>query len=113
MKLGRVKRVSAPNPRHLPLIAVTAGEPAGIGPDLCAMLARDTLPARIVVIADRDLLAQRAETIGIALELVEFEASRVTPHVPGRLAIRHVPLETHTTAGVLDPANSRYVLRTL
>ena len=113
MKLGRIKRVSAPNPDDLPLIAVTAGEPAGIGPDLCAMLARETLPARIVVIADRDLLARRAERLGMALELVECEEARVAPHVPGRLAIRHVPLETHATAGVLDPANSRYVLRTL
>ncbi|HUP95003.1 MAG TPA: 4-hydroxythreonine-4-phosphate dehydrogenase PdxA [Burkholderiales bacterium] len=100
-------------PDHLPLIAVTAGEPAGIGPDLCAMLAREALPARIVVIADRDLLAQRAAQIGVALELVEFDEAAVSLHESGRLAIRHVPLETHVTPGALDPANSSYVLRTL
>ena len=111
MKLGRDKQASVPTAR-LPLIAVTAGEPAGIGPDLCAMLAREALPARIVVIADRDLLAQRAKQLGAALKLVEFDAG-VALHEPGRLAIRHVPLETHVTPGELDPANSSYVLRTL
>ena len=77
------------------------------------MLARETLPARIVAIADRDLLVQRAKQIGLNLDVVDFdEASAALPE-PGHLAVRHVPLATHATAGVLDPANSRYVLRTL
>jgi 4-hydroxythreonine-4-phosphate dehydrogenase len=77
------------------------------------MLAREALSARIVVIADRALLAQRAQQIGLALELVEFDEKSAEVPEPGRLAVRHVPLETHAIAGTLAPANSRYVLRTL
>ncbi|MBI3524791.1 MAG: 4-hydroxythreonine-4-phosphate dehydrogenase PdxA [Betaproteobacteria bacterium] len=79
---------------RLPVIAVTSGEPAGIGPDLCLMLARRGFPARIVVIGDRELLAQRAQQLG-------FE--------PGKLEIRHVALRAPCTPGLLDPANAVYV----
>jgi 4-hydroxythreonine-4-phosphate dehydrogenase len=71
-----------------PVIALTSGEPAGIGPELCVMAARQALPARIVAIGDRALLAG-------------------CPH------IEHVPLERPRTPGKLDPANGRYVLRVL
>jgi 4-hydroxythreonine-4-phosphate dehydrogenase len=94
-------------------IAVTAGEPAGIGPDLCIQLTREPLPAPIVVIADRELLAQRAAALGIAVEIVDFDAERPSAARPGELAVWHVPLAAPVRAGALDPANSRYVLRTL
>jgi 4-hydroxythreonine-4-phosphate dehydrogenase len=93
----------------LPLIAVTAGEPAGIGPDLCAMIAERRFPARIVVIADETLLHTRARKLGRA---------ETTPGFAGRdtaaaFSVLHVPLKTPAAAGRLDPANSAYVLRTL
>lgn len=94
-----------------PLVAVTAGEPAGIGPDLCVMLAAQPLPARIVVVADRDLLAQRARLLGRDVKLVDFNPN--SDVAPGTLAVKHVPLETRVDPGRLDSANSRYVLRTL
>jgi len=95
-----------------PLIAVTAGEPAGIGPDLCIGLARRRLPARVVVIADRGLLADRARRLGTALRIEDF--SPAAAKRAGRaLLVRHVPLAKPAVAGRLDPANSRYVLRTL
>jgi 4-hydroxythreonine-4-phosphate dehydrogenase len=94
-----------------PLIAVTAGEPAGIGPDLCLRLASETLPARTVVIADRELLAQRARALGLAVRLVDFvdggESAR------GELRVMHVPLAAPVAAGKLEPLNSPYVIRTL
>lgn len=97
-------------PRPLPLVAVTAGEPAGIGPDLCVMLAQRQLPARVVFIADRGLLGERAARLGIAdPALPEWTADTE----PGRFSVLHVPLERPAQPGVLDPANSRYVLRTL
>ena len=98
---------------HTPLIAVTAGEPAGIGPDLCVQLARRRLPARIVVVADRKLLTDRARSLGLALEVTDFPAPAGTKPRAGALAVRHLPLARPATAGRLDPANSRYVLRTL
>jgi 4-hydroxythreonine-4-phosphate dehydrogenase len=78
-----------------PVIAVTSGEPAGIGPDICLRLAGADLPAHIVVLGDRQLLQQRAERLGID--------SR-------GLDIRHVPLRAPVVAGRLDTANARYVL---
>lgn len=94
-----------------PLIAVTAGEPAGIGPDLCIGLARKSLPARIVVIADRGLLAARARRLGVRLALADFEADAAARR--GTLPVLHVPLARPAVPGRLDRANSRYVLRTL
>jgi len=86
-------------PNDLPIIAVTAGEPAGVGPELCAALARAALPARIVVIADRELLRERS--------------GRAVFEKPGALEVLHVPLVVPSKAGTLHRENSRYVLRTL
>ena len=96
----------------LPLIAVTAGEPAGIGPDLCIALARRRLPARVVVVADRDLIAARASRLRVPLRVVDFPSSPANPHA-GALAVLHLPLARAAMPGRLDPANSRYVLQTL
>jgi len=94
-----------------PVIALTPGEPAGIGPDLAVMLSGKPLPARIVVIADRTLLADRARALRVSATFVD--------HRPGeriaddRLRLLHVPLGAPAHAGALDPRNARYVLRTL
>lgn len=96
-----------------PLIAVTAGEPAGIGPDLCVQLARRRLPARIVVVADRGLLEARARSLRVALKLADFPKDKTAARGAGKLTVRHVPLAARAVAGQLDPANSAYVLRTL
>ncbi|MDZ4099117.1 MAG: 4-hydroxythreonine-4-phosphate dehydrogenase PdxA, partial [Methylophilaceae bacterium] len=53
----------------LPRIAITAGEPAGIGPDLCVMLAHKPIPAELVIIADEVVLHQRAELLGININI--------------------------------------------
>jgi 4-hydroxythreonine-4-phosphate dehydrogenase len=96
-----------------PLVAVTAGEPAGIGPDLCVALARRRLPARIVVIADRELLASRARRLGVTLKIVPHPPRADVAPRAGTLAVHHVPLARTAVPGRLDPANSPYVLRTL
>jgi 4-hydroxythreonine-4-phosphate dehydrogenase len=95
---------------RLPLVAVTAGEPAGIGPEICMMLARRTLPARVVFIADASLLQERARGPGGAgPDLPPWNG----PGDSAAFAVLHVPLARPSQAGVLDPANSPYVLRTL
>jgi 4-hydroxythreonine-4-phosphate dehydrogenase len=101
-----------PSGASLPVVAVTAGEPAGIGPDLCVMLARTTLPARVVVIADRELLAQRAAQLGVDFVLTDFDEHARAAR-PQSLSVYHVPVAAHVTAGRLDRANSAYVLQTL
>ncbi len=81
-----------------PVIAITSGEPSGIGPDICLQLHKGNWPARLVVIGDRGLLEQRAAALGLD---------------PTGLDIRHVPLRQPATAGKLDPANAAYVLEIL
>jgi 4-hydroxythreonine-4-phosphate dehydrogenase len=97
----------------LPLVAVTAGEPAGIGPDLCLRLASEPLPARAVVIADRNLLAQRAGRLGLTVNLKDFDFATPPRCERGELAVLHVPLEAAAEPGRLNAANSAYVIRTL
>jgi 4-hydroxythreonine-4-phosphate dehydrogenase len=99
------------NDAALPAIALTAGEPAGIGPDLCVALARESLPCRLSVLGDADVLRARARALGVAVEFVEGET--VPPHRPGTLHVHHVPAAAPVTAGVLDPANSAHVLALL
>jgi len=94
-------------------VAVTAGEPAGIGPDLCVMLARHSLPARVVVVADRELLLQRAQALQLPLETADFMPGAGTQAPPGVLLVSHVALARAAQPGKLDPVNSAYVLRTL
>jgi 4-hydroxythreonine-4-phosphate dehydrogenase len=96
-----------------PLIAVTAGEPAGIGPDLCVRLARHRLPARVVVVADRNLLEDRARRLRMPIRVIDFPGAPGTRQHRGSLNVLHVPLARPARAGKIDPANGRYVLRTL
>jgi 4-hydroxythreonine-4-phosphate dehydrogenase len=91
-----------------PVIAVTSGEPAGIGPELCLGLAGRILRARPVVIADRELLRTRARQIGIEARLVDFRAGN--PGKAGDIEVLHVPLAAPCIAGTADPANAAYVL---
>ncbi len=94
----------------LPVIALTTGEPAGIGPDLALQLPRDQFPARIVAIGDESLLAERARQLGLAVSIQRYSANAPAA---GVLEVDHVPLARPARAGQLDAANGRYVLATL
>lgn len=96
----------------LPTIAVTAGEPAGIGPDLCTLVAGHKLPARIVIVTDKTLLVQRAGLLKKKIKLVDFRGQGEAA-APGNLYVLHEPLKEPAPPGKLNPANSAYVLRTL
>ena len=93
---------------RLPVIAVTSGEPAGIGPDICLALAAQRLRCRTVVLADRELLALRAAQLGLSLQLRAFDPAQ--PPAADELEVLHLPLAARVSAGTLDPANSPYVL---
>jgi 4-hydroxythreonine-4-phosphate dehydrogenase len=97
---------------HAPLV-ITAGEPAGIGPDLCVQLAAASTGIPFVVIADKYLLQQRAAQIGIGLQVRDFSASPESVAQPNTLTVIHVPLVAKCHPGVLNAANSEYVLATL
>ena len=95
--------------------AVTPGEPAGIGPDLCLLLARQAQPQVLVAIASRALLAQRASQLGLSIELlgVTPAAWPAVPAAAGSLYVWDTPLAAPVQPGRLDPANAAYVLETL
>ena len=96
-----------------PLVAVTMGEPAGVGPDLCVALARLPLPARVMVVGNCDVLLERARLMATPLTCVAFEPSRTRSAEPGVLSVLQVPLARVPIAGKPDPANSRAVLAML
>jgi 4-hydroxythreonine-4-phosphate dehydrogenase len=96
----------------LPRLAVTAGEPAGVGPELLVRLAATPLAASLVAITDRDLLQRAASRCGVALQLHEDDG-RSGAHVPGTLRVRHVPLAARERPGQPDPCNAAHVLATL
>ena len=95
-----------------PLIAVTSGEPAGIGPELCLRLVeRPAGLVRLVVLADRDLLAERAHALNLTVQLRDWTPGMAAS--PGALDVLHIPLARAAHAGRLDSANSGYVLAML
>ncbi len=92
---------------------ITAGEPAGIGPDLCVQLALAPPDLPLVVIADRDLLLQRAAQLKVPLQVRDYVTGEAITAEPNVLRVIHVPLAAPCRAGILDAANSNYVLATL
>lgn len=94
-------------------LAITAGEPAGIGPDLCIQLAVATPDIPFVVIADRNLLLQRSAQLGIDLHIQDYVSGKSQSAQIGSLMVMHVPLAVPCHPGILNAANSGYVLATL
>jgi len=101
---------------HTPIarLALTPGEPAGIGPDLCIQLAQQAQQVQLIAIADPQLLRQRASQLGLPLTLLDFSPSAPSHRSePGELYVLPVPLAVPAQAGKLDPRNAGYVLQTL
>lgn len=94
-------------------LAITPGEPAGIGPDLIIQLAQLEWPAQLVIFADRDMMAQRAEQLMLPLELIDYDKNNDALLNPGQLFINHIPVETPVVAGELNAENGHYVVETL
>lgn len=92
-------------------IAVTAGEPAGIGPDLCVRLAERNWPARVVFLGDIEVLRDRARRLGAGVRFVPYAKGRDS--ASGAVEVVHFPLAVPAVAGRVDPANARSVLATL
>ncbi len=94
-----------------PAIAVTSGEPAGVGPDLCLALAERDWKARLLFLGDPDLFRERAAEIGSRVRVIE--TSEPAPHVAGELRLLPVAAAAQAEAGRLDAANAPYVVRLL
>jgi 4-hydroxythreonine-4-phosphate dehydrogenase len=104
----------APPTRPLPRIAVTSGEPAGIGAELIAKLAASKIAADLVAIGDPDLFAAGARACGVALDLRVYDpAETVEARAAGTLRVCAVAFPQPGVPGRLDPRNAGYVLATL
>ena len=95
----------------LPLY-VTSGEPAGIGPDICLSLAGRVDERPVVVLADMQMLQQRAEQLDNHVELVAYQGQQ-QPSLSGQLFVEHIPLIEPVELGQLNPANAAYVIEQL
>lgn len=107
------------NIQGLPIkpLVITPGEPAGIGPDLLLKMLQEGFTAPMVVIADKDMLRNRAEQLNITLSIVDFDDScnaAIFSALPTHtLVVQHVALPEACTPGKLNINNARYVLRCL
>ena len=95
-------------------IAITPGEPAGIGPDLVIRLAQRSWPTQLVICASTELLQQRAKQLGVDVEFVHYDSNQ--PPIPsqaGKMFVSNHPLNAQVQPGQLNPDNGQYVLNTL
>lgn len=95
-------------------LVITAGEPAGIGPDLCIQIAQQAHAQQLVVVADPDLLRERAAALNLPLTIEQFDADEPARPTPARsLTVAPIALRAPVKPGELNSANARYVLDTL
>ncbi len=95
-------------------IAITPGEPAGIGPDLVIAIAQQAWPVQVVVIASPELLLERAKQLQLPLELTPYDASAAAlPQQAGTLTILPLELAAPCVPGELNPDNGHYVVESL
>jgi len=97
---------------RLPRIVITSGEPAGIGPDTCVMLAQADWDAELIFAADPALIAATAQCLGLPLAIELHRSSRPpAPTRAGRMRILEVACPLPVSPGRPDPRNAGYVLR--
>ena len=99
--------------RFLPRLAITTGEPAGIGPELVAALAATDIAADLIVVGDKDLLLLAAQTRGLTLSIEPDDGQWRDQRAPGQLRYVHVPARAAVTPGRLNVDNAAYVVETL
>jgi len=95
-------------------IAITPGEPSGVGPELTVQIAQQDWDAQLIAIADKELLAQRAALLGLPLVLHDFDPeAEPSVHKAGELYVQHEGLEAPSVPGELNEKNGHYVVETL
>ena len=97
-----------------PRVVITAGEPAGIGPDLCVQIAQFKQQCELVVIADPELLKQSSDTLGLSISFEEIDLTKPAT-VTEKNSLKYLPIKlaAPSQAGVLNKQNSPYVLASL
>ena len=100
---------------HIPRIAITSGEPAGIGLDLCVLLAHQAIAAEVIIIANPTALVARAEQLGLVIQTNSFDKNKAPQVHAGDGSITLIPIKTEeeVIAGQLNPSNGAYVIEML
>lgn len=95
-------------------VAVSSGEPAGIGPDISLALATGLPGVEFVLLGDADVLGERAKALGEHVALVPFDSCNRRGIARARsLLVEHIQAPAPVVAGRLDAANANYVLSVL
>ncbi len=95
-------------------IAITPGEPAGIGPDLIIAIAQQAWPVQVVVVASKSLISERAQQLNLPITLIDYDATaEATPQQAGSITVLDTPLAEPCIAGELNANNGAYVVDTL
>lgn len=95
-------------------VAITPGEPAGIGPDLVIAIAQQSWPVELVVVASKSLITERAQQLNLPVTLIDYNGNiEARPQAKNTLTIIDIPLAQPTIAGTLDVNNGAYVVETL
>jgi 4-hydroxythreonine-4-phosphate dehydrogenase len=96
-------------------IAITPGEPAGIGPELILRYCQQAQAhaSELVVFADADLLRQTAHAQNLPITLRPFNPNEFIPSSAGELSFVDIKCAERVIPGTLNTANADYVLKTL
>lgn len=95
-------------------VAITPGEPAGIGPDLVIAIAQQAWPVELVVVASKALILDRAKQLNLPITLIDYNANEAArPQAKNTLTIVDIPLAQPAIPGILDVNNGAYVVETL
>lgn len=95
-------------------LVITSGEPAGIGPDLVLQLAQTDWPIELVVLADQNVLEERARALNLAMTFKPYDASCAPqPSQANTITIEHISTAEPVKMGQLNPKNALYVIQML
>ncbi|WP_199610826.1 4-hydroxythreonine-4-phosphate dehydrogenase PdxA [Flocculibacter collagenilyticus] len=95
-------------------IAITPGEPAGIGPDLVIQIAQQSWPVELVVCSNKQLLVQRAQQLNLPLTIFDYQPDQAAkPQAAGTITLCDFATQDEVITGQLNENNSEYVLNTL
>ena len=95
-----------------PCLAITSGEPAGIGPDIIAQIKLDNFDARLVIIGDQELIMHRAKQLGSTQQYADYDSNKKSNNLD-LLEIMHISLNVPCKEGELNKHNANYVLKML
>ncbi len=102
------------SPPALPKIVISAGDPAGIGPDIIALALQNPIEAVIAVAADPAVMVDRAHSIGLRVEVKEVDPElHQDPHQVGLISVLPCPCPESVLPGLLNPANAQQVIQAI